>query len=217
MSTETEQSKEPSVSSEQKAGGFWRSQRENLQLLLIALVLALVLRIFVAEPRFIPSESMIPTLLEGDRIVVEKVSYRFAPPEPGDIVVFKAPEPLQEIGFGKDEALIKRVVAVPGQVVAVHNGQVVVDGQPLAESYIAEPIAYELLPYPIPEGTVFVMGDNRNNSNDSHVWGALPLDRLVGRAVFRFWPPDRIGGINLAAGDDLGSKASYSRDVAADS
>jgi signal peptidase I len=173
----------------------WRSQSENIQILAIALGLALFIRFFIAEPRYIPSDSMVPTLWTGDRLVIEKVSYRLHPPESGDIVVFRPPQPLQELGFGQDEALIKRIVGRPGQTIAVEHGLVYVDGQPLPEDYIAEPPNYEMEPVQIPEDTFFVLGDNRNNSNDSHVWGPLLQQNIIGQAVFRFWPPDRFGAI----------------------
>lgn len=172
---------------------FWQAQRENLQILGIALVLALVVRLLIAEPRYIPSDSMVPTLEIGDRLVVEKISYRLRQPLRGDIVVFDPPPLLQELGFTSDQAFIKRVVGEPGQTVQVHDGQVLIDGAPLQESYIAEPPAYEMQPVVVPEGEFFVMGDNRNNSNDSHIWGFLPKRNIIGRAVFRFYPLRRAG------------------------
>lgn len=174
---------------------FWRSQKENVQILAIALVLALFIRTFVAEPRFIPSDSMVPTLHVGDRLVVEKVSYRFHPPVNGDIVVFEPPAPLIEQGFRPDQALIKRVMATPGQTVRVEAGTVFVDDRPLDEPYIAELPAYQMPSVTVPPQAVFVMGDNRNNSNDSHVWGFLPQENIIGRAIFRFFPIDRAGGV----------------------
>jgi signal peptidase I len=172
---------------------LWRSQSENIQVLAIALVLAILIRLFVAEPRYIPSDSMVPTLFTGDRLVVEKVSYWFHPPQRGDIVVFNPPIRLQELGFDKNEALIKRVIGQPGQTIQIQTGQVLLDNQLLEENYTAEAPAYEMMPLQIPEGSFFVMGDNRNNSNDSHVWGPLPQQQIIGRAIFRFWPPDRMG------------------------
>jgi len=174
---------------------FWQSQRENLQILGIALVLALLLRLLIAEPRYIPSDSMVPTLEIGDRLVIEKISYRVRQPLRGDIVVFDPPPLLQELGFTRDQAFIKRVVGEPGQTVQVHSGQVLIDGTPLQEPYIAQPPAYEMPPVVVPEGKFFVMGDNRNNSNDSHVWGFLPKENIIGRAVFRFYPLRRAGAI----------------------
>jgi signal peptidase I len=164
--------------------------KETLQIVGIALLLTFVIRTFIAEPRYIPSESMYPTLTTGDRLVVEKISYRDRPPHRGDIVVF---EPPTELGYGKEQAFIKRVIATEGQTVAVKNGIVYVDDRPLQEEYIAEPPAYTLPKVNIPQGTVFVMGDNRNNSNDSHIWGFLPHKNIIGRAIFRFFPFDRLG------------------------
>lgn len=169
-----------------------RSQKGNLLTVLLALCLALFVRLFIAESRYIPSESMVPTLVPGDRLVVEKVSYRFHPPVDGDIVVFHPPLALQAIGYDPAQAFIKRVVATAGQVVAVHDGQVYVDQRPVSEAYIAEPPAYEMPPISVPENMLFVMGDNRNNSNDSHIWGFVPQENLIGRANFRFWPPEHI-------------------------
>ena len=171
----------------------WRIQKENLQLILIALCLALLIRTFVAEPRYIPSDSMLPTLEKGDRLVVEKISDRFHLPTTGDIIVFEPPEKLQVLGYAKDQAFIKRVIGEPGQIVAIANHQVYLNGEPLKENYIAEPPAYQWGAMQVPEGEFFVMGDNRNDSNDSHVWGFLPRKNIIGRARFRFWPLNRIG------------------------
>ncbi len=176
---------------------LWRTQRENLLLLLIALGLALLIRAVVAEARYIPSESMVPTLYPGDRLVVEKISYRFHPPQAGDIVVFHPPDQLK--GFTANQVFIKRVVGLPGQVVQVHQGQVYIDGQAQAETYTLEPASYELPPVRVPVQMLFVMGDNRNDSNDSHVWGFLPIQNIVGRANFRFWPPTQVGLIGKKA------------------
>lgn len=177
-------------------GNLWRSQRENLQILLIALVLAVVIRLFVAEPRYIPSDSMEPTLLIGDRLVVEKVSYRLHPPQIGDIVVFQPPLQFQEqFGFLPDKAFIKRVMGTAGDVIQVKDGIVYRNQQPLQEDYIAEPPAYQMPAVKVPPDQIFVMGDNRNNSNDSHVWGFLPQQNIIGRAIFRFFPFQRFGRV----------------------
>jgi signal peptidase I len=173
----------------------WKSQRENLQIVTIALGLAILIRAFVAEPRFIPSDSMLPTLQIGDRVVVEKVLYYLKPPTIGDIVVFAPPEKLQEQGFTEDQAFIKRIIGLPGQTVAVKKGLVYVNDKPLVEKYIAEPPKYQWGPYRVPENQYFVMGDNRNNSNDSSRWGFLPQKNIIGRAVVRFWPLERIGKV----------------------
>lgn len=168
---------------------------ENLQILVIALLLALLIRTFVAEPRYIPSDSMIPTLQVGDRLIVEKISYRFRLPTTGEIVVFDPPKQLQIQGYAKDQAFIKRVIGLPGQLVKVQQGKVYLNNQPLAEDYVAEAPNYQWGPGIVPEGQLFVMGDNRNNSNDSHVWGFLPIQNVIGHAFFRFWPTPRVGGV----------------------
>ncbi|GAB4471694.1 MAG: hypothetical protein OHK0037_31160 [Elainellaceae cyanobacterium] len=182
----------------QHRASFWKTQRENGLVLAIALALALVIRLFVAEPRYIPSDSMVPTLQVGDRLVVEKVSYRLHPPEQGDIVVFDPPAQLQQLGYTTDQAFIKRVIGLPGQTVRVHLGKVWIDDQPLTEPYIAEPPGYEMRAIAVPPAHIFVMGDNRNNSNDSHVWGFLPVENIIGRAVFRFYPIARFGKLETA-------------------
>ena len=176
-----------------KSKSFWASIRENLQIITIALILALLIRTFVAEPRFIPSDSMLPTLAQGDRLVVEKLSYDFHPPRRGDIVVFEPPAQLQLQGYQKNQAFIKRVIATAGDVIAVKEGKIYLNNQPLSEDYILESPQYNLMPLLVPENNLFVMGDNRNNSNDSHIWGFLPENNVIGRAVFRFFPFNRLG------------------------
>lgn len=175
----------------------WKFWLDNLQILVIALVLALLIRFFVAEPRFIPSDSMVPTLAIGDRLVVEKISYHLHPPQFGDIIVFDPPPQLQEMGYAKDQAFIKRVIGQPGQTIEVRSGQVFRDGQALTEPYIAELPEYYMPAVTVPEGYYFVMGDNRNNSNDSHIWGFLPQENIIGRAWLRFYPLVRAGVVSL--------------------
>ncbi|MEL6938327.1 MAG: signal peptidase I [Cyanobacteria bacterium J06598_1] len=175
----------------------WRETLgENIKLVAIALTIAIVVRFFIAEPRFIPSPSMVPTLAVGDRLLIEKVSYRLHPPTRGDIVVFEPPPQLQEYGYRASQAFIKRVIGLPGQQVQVSQGRVYVDGTPLAETYILEAPQYEMPPVTVPTGQLFVMGDNRNDSNDSHVWGFLPVENVIGRAALRFWPLDKVGEVN---------------------
>jgi signal peptidase I len=173
--------------------GLWQSLRENGLLLLMAFIIAFFLRTFVAEPRFIPSDSMVPTLAKGDRLVVEKVSYHFHPPHVGDIVVFSPPDLLQAQGYDPNQAFIKRVIGTTGDIIEVKNGQVYRNQNPVQEPYILENLRYRLPPLQIPPGHLFVMGDNRNNSNDSHIWGFLPQDHVIGQAIFRFYPLDRLG------------------------
>lgn len=161
----------------------------------MSLVLAFGIRQFVAEARFIPSGSMEPTLQIDDRLVVEKISYHFNPPERSDIIVFWPPEELALPGARRD-AYIKRVIGLPGDTVEITEGTVFINGQALNESYIMAPPDYQWGPEVVPAESYLVLGDNRNQSYDGHAWGFLPQENIIGRAVVRFWPPDRIGGLN---------------------
>jgi signal peptidase I len=155
---------------------------EALQTIGLSIVLALGIRHFVAEARYIPSGSMEPTLQINDRLVVEKISYYFNPPERGDIVVFWPPEQLTPPGQRRD-AFIKRVIGLPGDVVEVRGGQVIVNGEPLQENYIKAPPDYEWGPEQVPDASYLVLGDNRNSSYDSHSWGFVPAENLIGKAM----------------------------------
>ncbi|MGB7086420.1 MAG: signal peptidase I [Phormidesmis sp.] len=169
---------------------------EGLQTIGLSVVLALGIRQFVAEARFIPSGSMIPTLQIDDRLVVEKISYRFNPPERGDIIVFQAPQSaLDAVGSTSQDAYIKRVVGLPGETVEIKNGKVFIDDVALEEEYIQAPPTYTWGPQTVPDDEYLVLGDNRNSSSDGHVWGFLPRESIIGKAVVRFWPPQRIGGL----------------------
>jgi signal peptidase I len=170
----------------------------------LAFVLAIGVHAAVAEARFIPSESMAPTLAVGDRLIIEKVTARFSSPRRGEILVFYPPNThpsdgglalrvVRKLGFTPDVAYIKRVIGLPGETLAIHDGQVWIDGKALVEPYLNEPPNYTLDPVRVPAGHLFMLGDNRNNSQDSHVWGPLPIENVIGQAAVRFWPLTRLG------------------------
>ena len=147
--------------------------------LLIWILIALLLRWQVVEPRWIPSGSMIPTLQIQDRILIEKITPRLNQKlnkhlKLNSIVIFKPPKILEEGGYSDGSALIKRVVGLPGDKIEITNGKLFRNGIEINEPWIKEPIEYEMGEINVPEYSLWVLGDNRNNSLDSHVWGALP-------------------------------------------
>jgi signal peptidase I len=167
---------------------------ELVKTLALSAILALGIRQFVAEARYIPSGSMLPTLQINDRLIVDKVSYYLKKPERGDIVVFDPTKALQQQNY--HDAFIKRVIGVPGDKVEVRGGKVYVNTKALTENYIQEQPRYNFGPVTVPPNEYLVLGDNRNNSYDSHYWGFVPREKIIGKAVLRFWPLERVGGLS---------------------
>ena len=199
-----------------KQDSFWV---ETIKTLGLSLVLALGTRQFVADARFIPSGSMEPTLQVDDRVMVDKVSYRFSNPQRGDIVVFDPTDGLK--AQGHTESFIKRIIGLPGDKVVVVDDKVTINGQPLSENYPSTVRETEMTQLyfkkhnkspdsplwsaadkgpdfnkVVPLDHYVVMGDHRSNSADSRMWGFLPKKNLIGKAVVRYWPLDRMGALD---------------------
>ena len=162
--------------------------KETISIVVIAFILAMILRTFVIEGRIIPSGSMLPTLQLQDRVMVNKFVYYFKEPQRGDVIVFHPPAVLNS----KDD-YIKRVIGLPGESVEIKNHCVYINNKPLKEPYIAEPMNYDYGPVVVPQDSLFVMGDNRNHSFDSHMWNAwLSRDQIKGKAFVIYWPVKEI-------------------------
>ncbi len=195
--------------------------REIIETVVFVVVMVIIIRFFVGEIRWIPSGSMRPTLIEGDRIIVERFSRFYKTPERGDIMVFYPPfEKLPNTPwrvfsrltgfFCKDIAYIKRVIGMPGDKFEIKTDEegkstVFINDEPLKEDYIRsdyydKPCTDDMIcgPVVIPEGQYMMMGDNRGNSLDSRWWGFLPEDRFIGKAVVLFWPLNRIKTLNYS-------------------
>ncbi|HIE11993.1 MAG TPA: signal peptidase I [Desulfotomaculum sp.] len=166
-----------------KRSGFFGDILESL---IIAVVLAILIRAFLFQPFYIPSSSMMPTLLQGDRIIVSKLSYYFHPPERGDIIVFHFP-------LNKKKNYVKRLVGLSGETVQLSGGSLFIDGRRVPEPYLPPGTCFaDYGPVKVPEDAYFMLGDNRMNSEDSRVWGFLDRELIVGKAVVLYWPPNRI-------------------------
>lgn len=191
---------------------FWH---ELPVLVVIALALALIVKTFLVQAFSIPTGSMEPTLVPGDRVLVNKIAYRVGDVGRGDVVVFRDPsyrEPdrsalgavvhwiAQGIGFSlpKSEFLIKRVIGLPGDRVEIRSHVVLVNGQPLTEPYLTDAARASMIDYgpvDVPNDRLFVLGDNRGHSGDSRVIGFIPRHDVVGRAFAIVWPPPDVGGL----------------------
>lgn len=187
---------EEEIEEEQKTGCL-RKTVEWIVVIVGAVLLSVLIRSFLIQTYYIPSLSMSHTLQIEDRVIVNKLSYRFGDVSKGDVVVFNRPEGLQ----GSIDALIKRVIAVPGETISFREGQVYVDGVLQDEPFVGGQSTHVTgIPFAcdnpqissnlclVPENMVFVMGDNRNSSNDSRIFGPISIDSIVGRAFLKIWP-----------------------------
>ena len=163
-----------------QTGNLKRIVLDILETLILAVVLYFGINAVSVRVR-VDGFSMNPTLQDGEYILVNRLAYKIGHPVRGDIVVFSFPmDPKQD--------LIKRVIGLPGESISVQDGKVMINGVPLEEPYIAAPPIYNGT-WEVPEGQLFVLGDNRNESKDSHEWGLLPVENVVGRAILIYWPP----------------------------
>jgi signal peptidase I len=161
---------------------------ETVETVVPAILIALLINLFLAQATRVYGQSMEPNLHSDQRLVVEKLTYNFHVPQRGDIVVLKVPT----AGTG---LLIKRVIGLPGEKVEIKDGKVHINDQPLEESYLSNQSQRDMTAIVVPLEHVFVLGDNRGFSNDSRSFGPMPLDHIVGRAWFSYWPLDQIGFI----------------------
>jgi signal peptidase I len=183
----------PAPTPERKAGSFFKDMLETLGL---ALVLFLAINLISARVR-VDGFSMLPTLENNQYVLISRLKPRFGDLQRGDIIVFRPPMYPSAgwletvLGFpivpGQIEDYIKRVIGLPGETVTIGGGQVSIDGVLLEEPYISEAPSYTGS-WTVPEGFLFVLGDNRNNSSDSHSWGFVPAENVLGKAVLVYWP-----------------------------
>ncbi len=162
--------------------------RELLQSLFIALILVVIIKTFIMQLFWIPSRSMEPVLLINDRIVVTKFSYWYREPQRGDIIVFRFPK-------DTTKHLVKRVIGMGGEIISIRHNQVYINGKLLDEPYINNGKYQDFGPIVVPENHYFVLGDNRDSSEDSRAFGCVPSQLVVGKAQFRYWPLARLGKI----------------------
>jgi signal peptidase I len=172
-----------------------RSLRSWLRTALIVVIASLAMRAVVVEAFVVPSGSMRPTIHEGDYLLGSKFHYRFWAPRRGDVVVFRPPDAARSLGAGGAPRFVKRVIAVAGDEVEIRQGVVRVNGEVVREPYVAEAPLYSFPVTRVPAGHVFVLGDNRNESLDSHRWGFLPERDLIAHVFARYWPLQRAGGL----------------------
>ena len=179
----------PASESEESASGssgFWHFLRDVLETLVLSVILFVAINAVSARIR-VDGSSMVPTLTDGQFVMVNRLAYKFSEPKHGDVVVFHYPrDPQQEY--------IKRIIGLPGDKVEINNGHVYVNGQQLIEPYIAAAPRSQG-EWTIPAGEIFVLGDNRNNSQDSRSFGSVSMENMIGKAIFIYWPPTDWGSV----------------------
>lgn len=179
------------TSGDDSEGGMLRWILETVLMVVLAVALATGIKAYVVQPFVIPTGSMESTILIGDRVLAEKITYHFREPQPGDVIVFDDPT-------ARHPQLIKRIIAVGGQTIDIHDDSVYVDGKKLDEPYVhglPTTTGTERMPFLVPEGYVWVMGDNRPNSGDSRFIGPQPVSAILGRAFCIYWPIEHWSGL----------------------
>jgi signal peptidase I len=183
------QAKKMIVKAEPQGYSLRRFLKDIYEVVVPAIILFLIIHTFFLQAQVVPSPSMHPTIMVHDQFLLNKTAYWFKSPQRFDIIVFKPPAAAD---FNGD--FVKRIIGLPGETIMVQGGVVYINGKPLKEPFISAdraPIA-SFSPFIIPDGEVFTMGDNRNNSRDSRFWGALPIKNIRGQAWWRYWPLSRI-------------------------
>jgi signal peptidase I len=158
-----------------------RFLRDIIVIILFALVISIIARVTV-ETREVFHQSMLPTIQPGELVVVSKAAYFFNDPERGDVVILEHP-------YNSDQHLIKRIIGLPGDSIEIRDNTVFIDGNPLNEPYVMEPLDYKYPNQEIPPNEYFVLGDNRNMSNDSHTGWTVPSENIIGKVWITYWPP----------------------------
>jgi len=182
---------EPGETPESGGSGLRRAFIDVLETILLSVVLFLGINLVSARIR-VESISMQPTLYAGNFVFVNKIAYKFGSPNRGDIIVFRYPPDPTQVPY------IKRLIGLPGETVKISGGKVYVNGEMLTEPYLKVSTNHEG-EWVVPEDSLFVMGDNRNNSSDSRSWGFVPLPNVIGRAEIIYWPPEKWGLLNFPA------------------
>ena len=174
------------VVNQKRGSGFWRFLLDIVETIVLSAILFVAINAISARIR-VEGFSMEPTLHNGEFVIVNKLAYRLGNPNHGDVIIFHPPrEP--------DQEYIKRIIGLPGDRIRIVNGQVYVNDELIEEPYIAAAPRYQS-EWRVPDGSLFVLGDNRNNSSDSHTWGPVPMENVVGKALFVYWPPTNWGAI----------------------